>query len=164
MPDNGQNVKRRTYILFPNGWRVLGRWYKLELRKTSIVLWTLALHQSLKTQMLLSPQTRPITILVFVHKSRYVDWLIKEFGIANSLGTLHIPRRYSRKWKSWIIIGLFYVPLEFKANMKNGIYRHSTKFLNYTSVLTNSVVIMLGLPNPPENLVLMLLKYILDHR
>ena len=34
MPDTGQNMKMRTYILFLNGWRVLGHWYKLELKKT----------------------------------------------------------------------------------------------------------------------------------
>ena len=33
MPDNGQNVKRRTYILFPNGSRVWGRLYRSELKK-----------------------------------------------------------------------------------------------------------------------------------
>jgi hypothetical protein len=40
-----------------------------------------------------------------------------------------------------------FVPLE----MKNWIYRHSTKFLNYTSVLTNSLIV-LGAPNEPRNL------------
>ena len=48
----------------------------------------------------------------------------------------------------WTIIGLFFVPLEFQTEMKNWIYRHSTKFLNYTSVLTNSLIV-LGEPNEP---------------
>jgi hypothetical protein len=47
--------------------------------------------------------------IVFVCKSHYIDWLVKELGINNSL---HIPRRHLRKRTSWTIIGLFYVPLE----------------------------------------------------
>ena len=54
------------------------------------------------------------------------------------LATLHIPRQYFRKGNSWAIIGLFYIPLEFQPTMKNWIYHHTTGFLNYTSVLTNS--------------------------
>ena len=50
------------------------------------------------------------------------------------LATLHIPRRHLRKRKSWTIIGLFYVPLEFQPKVKNWIYHHSTGFLNYTSI------------------------------
>ena len=38
------------------------------------------------TYMLLSPPTRPLTILFVVCKSYYVDCLIKELGIDNSLG------------------------------------------------------------------------------
>ena len=53
------------------------------------------------------------------------------------LATIHIPRRHLRKRKSWTIIFLFYVPLEFQAKMKNWIYHHSTGFLNYTNVLLN---------------------------
>ena len=64
---------------------------------------------------------------------------------------LHIPRRHSLTRKPWTIIGLFCIPLEFQPKMKNWIYRHSTGFLNYTSVLTNSVI-LLGLPNDPRNL------------
>ena len=48
------------------------------------------------------------------------------------MATLYIPRRHLRKRKSWTIIGLFYVPLEFQPKMKNWIYHHSTGFLNYT--------------------------------
>jgi len=45
----------------------------------------------------------------------------------------YIPRRHLRKRKSWAIIGLFYVPLEFQPKIKHWIYRHSiaTGFLNY---------------------------------
>ena len=88
--------------------------------------------------------------IVVVCKSHYIDCLIKELGIDNSLATLHIPRRHLRKRKSWTIIGLFYVPLEFQPKMKNWIYHHSTGFLNYTSVLSNSTI-LLGLPNAPQN-------------
>jgi hypothetical protein len=89
---------------------------------------------------------------IFEKKSHYVDCLIKELGIDTiHLATLHIPRRHLRKRKSWTIIGLFYVPLEFQPKMKNWIYHHSTGFLNYTSVLSNSTI-LLGLPNAPQNL------------
>jgi hypothetical protein len=46
---------------------------------------------------------------------------------------------------------LFYVPLEFQPKMKNRIYHQSTGFLNYTSDLSNSAI-LLGLPNAPRNL------------
>jgi len=62
------------------------------------------------------------------------------------LTTLHIPRRHIRKRKSWTIIGLLYVPLEFQPKMKNWIYNHSTEFLNYTCVLSNRAILM-GLHN-----------------
>jgi hypothetical protein len=48
------------------------------------------------------------------------------------LAILHIPRRNIRKRKSWTIIGLFYISLEFQPKIKNWIYHHSTGFLNYT--------------------------------
>ena len=69
----------------------------LEL-KISVGLWALAVHQSVKTQMLLStcfsfmvnmllsPLTRPLNNIVFVFKSHYIECLIKELGIDNSLG------------------------------------------------------------------------------
>jgi hypothetical protein len=76
-----------------------------------------------------------------VCKSHYID----------CLATLHIPPRHLRKRKSWTIVSLCYVPLEFQSKMKNWIYRHSTGFLNYTSVLSNSAM-LLGMPNAPRNL------------
>ena len=51
----------------------------------------------------------------------------------------------------FLIIGLFYIPLEFQPKMKNLIYHHTTGFLNYTSVLLNSVI-LLGLSNALRNL------------
>ena len=62
------------------------------------------------------------------------------------LTTLHIPRRHIRKRKSWTIIGLLYVPLEFQPKMKNWIYNQSTGFLNYTCVLSKRAILM-GLHN-----------------
>ena len=88
--------------------------------------------------------------IVCVCKSHYVDCLIIELGIDNSLGN-PMPRRHLRKRKSWTIIGMFYVSLEFQPKVKNWIYHHSTGFLNYTSVLSNSAI-LLGLPNAPRNL------------
>ena len=88
--------------------------------------------------------------IVFVCKSHYIDCLIKELGIDTLVGNLHIPRRHLRKKKSWTIIGLFYVPLEFQPKMEKWIYHHSTGFLNYTSVLSNSDI-LLGQPNAPRN-------------
>jgi hypothetical protein len=43
------------------------------------------------------------------------------------------PQRNIRKRKTWIIIGLFRVSLEFETMMKNLIFGHSTAFLTYTS-------------------------------
>ena len=83
-------------------------------------------------------------------------WVLKSYILHrlldNSLGNpTFIPRRHLWKRKSWTIIGLFYIPLEFQPKMKNWIYHHSTGFLNYTSVLSNSTI-LLGLPNAPLNL------------
>ena len=89
--------------------------------------------------------------IVFVCKSHYIDCVIKELSIHIHLAALHIPRRHLRKRKSWTIIGLFYVPLEFQPKTNNWIYLHSTGFLNDTSVLSNNVI-LLSLPNAPRNL------------
>ena len=91
------------------------------------------------------------TNIVFVCKSHYIECLIKKLGIDSSLGNPTYTRRHLRKRKSWTIICLFYVPLEFQPKMKNWIYHHSTRFLIYTSVLSNSVI-LLGLTIAPRNL------------
>ena len=70
--------------------------------------------------------TRPLTIL-FLCVNHITDCLIKELGIYNSL---HIPRRHLRKRKSWIIIGLFYVPLVFKQHYIAGSAKCSMKPLS----------------------------------
>jgi hypothetical protein len=57
--------------------------------------------------------------ILFVCKLYYIDCLIKELSIDNHLATLHIPRRHIRKRKSWTIVGLFCVPLEFQLKLKN---------------------------------------------
>jgi len=81
--------------------------------------------------------------IVVVRKSHYIDCLIKELGIGNSLG--------SPTYFPTTIIGLFCVTLEFQSKMKNWIYLHSTGFLSHTSVLANSVL-LLELPNAPRNI------------
>jgi hypothetical protein len=53
--------------------------------------------------------------------------------------------------KFWTIIGLFSFLLEFQPKIKKWIYHHSTGVLYYTSVLSNSAV-LLGLSNAPRNL------------
>ena len=96
--------EKRTYILFPNGWRVLGP----ELI-TSIGQWALAQHQSLKTQMLLNTFSSPCQIcccpyrqcpinIVFVCTSHYMDCLVKEFGIGTPLGnTTYTPTTLTKE-------------------------------------------------------------------
>ena len=87
--------------------------------------------------------------IVCVCKSRYIDCLIKELGIDNSLDN---PTTLTKEEiPAQTIIDLFCFPLEFQPKMKNWIFRHSTAFLNYTSVLTNSAI-LLDLPNAPRNL------------
>ena len=45
------------------------------------------------TNMLLSPPTRPLTILFVCVNPHYTDYLIKELGIGNSLGNpIYTPR------------------------------------------------------------------------
>ena len=78
--------------------------------------------------------------IIFVCKLHYINCLIKELGIDNLLGnSTYTVTTLTRK--SWTIIGLFYVPLEFQPKMKNWIHHHSTGFLNYTSVLSNSYIV-----------------------
>jgi len=75
--------------------------------------------------------------IAFVCKSHCVDCLINELDIDNSLGNPTYTPMTLTKEEIRTIIGLFYIPLDFQPNKKNWIYRHSTGFLNYTSVLTN---------------------------
>ena len=60
--------------------------------------------------------------IVFAFKSHYIDCL--NLVLTIHLASIHISRRHLRKRKSWTIIGLFYVPLEFQPKMKNWIYHH----------------------------------------
>ena len=91
--------------------------------------------------------------IVFVCKSHYINCLINELGIDNSLGNSTYILTQLPKRKSLIIIGLFYVPLEIQPKMKNWIFHHCIGYLNYTSVLTNNGI-LLGLPSAPRNLFL----------
>jgi hypothetical protein len=67
-----------------------------------------------------------------VCKSHYVDCLIKELCIENSLGNpTYTPTTLTTEE---ILDNHSYVPLEFQPEIKNWIYHNSTGFLNYTSV------------------------------
>ena len=75
--------------------------------------------------------------------------ILKDPNVAKHLPLLHdkYTQLYLRKRKSWTIIGLFYVPLEFQPMMKNWIYH----LQNYTIVLSNCAI-LLGLPSAPRHL------------
>ena len=75
--------------------------------------------------------------IAFVCKSHYVDCLINEIGIDNSLGNPTYTSTTLTKEEIRTIIGLFYIPLDFQSKKKNWIYRLSTGFIYYNSVLTN---------------------------
>jgi hypothetical protein len=75
--------------------------------------------------------------IAFVCKSHYVDCLINEIGIDNSLGNPTYTPTTHTKGEIRTIIGLCYIPLHFQPKKKNWIYCHSTGFIYYTSVLTN---------------------------
>ena len=70
-----------------------------------------------------------------------------------------IQKLLSNGWRMWgslcryelkNSVGLWVLVLHQSLNKKNWIY-HSTGFLNYTSVLSSSAI-LLGLPNAPQNL------------
>ena len=94
-----------------------------------------------------SMSTRSTSIFKDPNVAKHLSLLHDKYVIGN----LHILRRHLWKRKFWTIIGMFYVPLEFLPKMKNWIYHYSTGFLNYTSVFSNSAI-LLGLPNAPRNL------------
>jgi hypothetical protein len=74
--------------------------------------------------------------IAFVCKSHYVDCLINELGIDNSLrNPTYTPTTHTKE-EIRTIIGLLYIPLHFQSK-KNWIYRLSTGFIYYNSVLTN---------------------------
>jgi hypothetical protein len=78
--------------------------------------------------------------IVFVCKSHYIDCLIKELGINISLGNpTYTPTTLTKE--------------EIPENHRSVLcsFGISTGFINYTSVLSNSVI-LLGLPNAPRNL------------
>jgi hypothetical protein len=149
-----------TWILFPNGWIVWGHLCKFEKLSGSMSTLSTSIFQDGAKHLSLLHDKYLIVFtgiapnnIVFVCKSHYVDWLLREIGIDNShMATLHISRRHLRKRKSWTIIGLFYVlcSIEIQPKMKNWIYQNYSGFLNCTSVLSNSVI-LLGLPNASRN-------------
>jgi hypothetical protein len=71
--------------------------------------------------------------IVLVCKSHYIDCLIKELGIDNSLGKPYInPDDILDNHRS--VLCSFGISTKDK---KNWIYHHATGFLNYTCVLSN---------------------------
>jgi hypothetical protein len=74
--------------------------------------------------------------IAFVCKSHYIDCLINELGIDNSLGNPTYTPTTLTKEEIRTIIGLLYIPLHFQSKKKNWIYRLSTGFIYYNSVLT----------------------------
>jgi hypothetical protein len=74
--------------------------------------------------------------IAFACKSHYVDCLINELGIDNSLGNPTYTPTTLTKEEIRTIIGLLYIPLHFQSKKKNWIYRLSTGFIYYNSVLT----------------------------
>ena len=80
----------------------------------------------------------------FVCNSHCIHRLINVLG--THLATLHTHRHQLQKRKSWTIMGLVCVPLDFQPMIKNWIFRHATVFLNY-------LVILLGLPTVSRNLI-----------
>ena len=113
-----QIVEKRTYILFPNGWKMWGRWCKLEF-KNSIGLWALALRQSLIIQLLLRTCLNSMTNIVSFPNN--IVFMCVEIALHilldKGIRYWHIVRR-----NSWTIIDLLSVHLELKQRMKNWIY------------------------------------------
>ena len=116
-----QNKWQKHILIYPNNTNYHEIWQNISKENTSF------LHDK---YIIVSADKAPNNI-VFVCKSHYIDCLIKELGIDNSLGNPTYTPGHLRKRKSWTIVGLFYVPLEFQPNMKHWIYHHSTGFLNY---------------------------------
>ena len=84
--------------------------------------------------------------IVFVCKS-YITSTDKDLGIDNSLGDpTYTPTTLT---KEEILDNHRSVLCSFR--MKNWLFLHSTWFLNYTRIFSNSVV-FLGLPNTPQPL------------
>ena len=76
--------------------------------------------------------------IVVVCKSHYVDCLIKELYTGNSfVNPTYTPTTLT---KEEILDNHRSVLCSFGISTKNWIYHHSTGFLNYTSVLTNSYI------------------------
>ena len=89
--------------------------------------------------------------IVFVCKSHYIDCLIKELGIDNSLGDpTYTPTTLTKEEildKHRSVLCSFGI----STNDEELDLPHSTGFLNYTSILSNNAI-LLGLPNAPRNL------------
>ena len=101
---------------------------------------------SFMTNMLLSPPTRPLTMLFLCVNHNYIDCLIKELGIDNSLGNpTYTPITLTNEE---ILDNHRSVLCSFGISIKDEELdlQSYTGFLNYTSVLSHSTI-LLGLPN-----------------
>jgi serine/threonine protein kinase len=121
----------------------------MSTRSTSIFKDHVVKHLSLlhDKYVIVSDDKTPKNI-VFVCKSYYINCLIEELGIDNSLGN---PTLYpTTLTQEGILDNHRSVLYSFgiSTKMKNWIYRHSHGFLIYTCVLSDSAI-LLGLPNAP---------------
>jgi hypothetical protein len=84
---------------------------------------------------------------LFIMEERHVFsniWVFKDWRRASA----HRPTEFFTSNCKYLFT-IFRTQLK----MKNWIYHHSTGFINYTSVLSNSAIpVLLGLPNAPRNL------------
>lgn len=125
--DHEQNLKRRTWILFLNGWRKING--PMSTRKTPI-----SEDKNVNTRFISMANMSlylPKRLLQyrFMHcKSPNIDCLIKELCIDSSLDKEGILE---------IILGLFCVPLAFHA-LKNWIVRNYT--LNWIRFRTSNLL------------------------
>ena len=86
--------------------------------------------------------------IVFVCKSHYIDCLIKELGIDNSLGNpTYTPTILTKEEildnNRFVLCSFGISTIDEELDLPS--------LLNYTSVLSNSAI-LLGLPNAPRNL------------
>ena len=77
---------------------------------------------------------------VCVCKSHYIDYLMKESRYWKFTCQPHIYPDDTYERGNPGQSGLLSVPLEFQPKMKNGIYHHSTGFLNNTTLHSSSLL------------------------
>ena len=153
MPDNGQNVKKRTYIYY------FRRHLECKVVQTNnnfehLVSISTRSILILKDTNVAKDMSHPNNIyivfsihtgkvlnkIVFVCKSHYIDCLIKALGSNNSWANpTYTPTTFTQE-----------KPLDNYYWSVLCSLRVSTRFLNYTNILTYSVI-LIGLPNASRN-------------